>query len=101
MKILMLILVFQILHFTLIVCSATEEVCSGEICIPSDYDKRHLPKINETNEVIINIVDLRILKIDDNDCIIKSSFWMNTQWNEPRLIVSPNNTKEYINFYSG
>ena len=93
MKSFMLILVFEMSHFTLSL--AREEKCSGEICIPLDYDKHHLPKINETNEVTIDISELRILKIDDNDCIIKSSFWIHAHWNEPRLIASPNATKEF------
>ena len=93
MKSFILILVFEMSHFTLSL--AIEEKCSGEICIPLDYDKHHLPNTNETNEVMIDISELRILKIDDNDCIIKSSFWMHTHWNEPRLIVSPNATKDF------
>ena len=99
MKCLVLVLEFQILHFilgNLVGCLATEEKCSGEICIPLNYEKGDLPKRNETNEVGIGISYLRILKIDDYDCIIKSSFWMLMSWNEPRLIVKHNTTKEFI-----
>ena len=95
MKFLMPALGFQMLNFIL-GCLATEEKCSGEICIPLHYEKGDLPKRNETNEVGIGISYLRILKIDDYDCIIKSSFWMTMNWKEPRLIVSPNTTKRYI-----
>ena len=93
MKSFMLILVFEMLHFTS--GFATEKKCSGEICIPLDYDKHNLPNTNEANEVTIDISELRILKIDDSDCIIKSSFWMYTHWNEPRLIALPNATKDF------
>ena len=63
-----------------------EEKCSGEICIPSDYNKLRLPVANSTNNITISILDLKILKIDDNDCIVKTSFWIQITWLEPRLI---------------
>ena len=63
-----------------------EEKCSGEICIPPDYNKLRLPVANSTNNITISILDLKILKIDDNDCIIKTSFWIQITWLEPRLI---------------
>ena len=62
------------------------EKCSGEICIPSDYNKLRLPFANATNNITISILDLKILKIDDNDCIVKTSFWIQITWLEPRLI---------------
>ena len=63
-----------------------EEKCSGEICIPPDYNKLRLPVANSTNNITISILDLKILKIDDNDCIVKTSFWIQITWLEPRLI---------------
>ena len=63
-----------------------EEKCSGEICIPPDYNKLRLPFANATNNITISILDLKILKIDDNDCIVKTSFWIQITWLEPRLI---------------
>ena len=63
-----------------------EDKCSGEICIPPDYNKLRLPVANSTNNITISILDLKILKIDDNDCIVKTSFWIQITWLEPRLI---------------
>ena len=63
-----------------------DEKCSGEICIPPDYNKLRLPVANSTNNITISILDLKILKIDDNDCIVKTSFWIQITWLEPRLI---------------
>ena len=87
------ILTRTILYISLInivICNAqlnVEEKCSGEICIPSDYNKLRLPVANATNNITISIFDLKVLKIDDNDCIIKTSFWIRITWLEPRLIV--------------
>ena len=68
-------------------CSAQSgEKCSGKICIPSDYDRLSLPKPNETNNIDIEIHKFKFLKVNDNDCIIKSSFWFVMKWHEPRLI---------------
>ena len=81
------------------ICNAqlNEEKCSGEICIPPDYNKLRLPVANATNNITISFLDLKILKIDDNDCIIKTSFWIRITWLEPRLIPSAefNATQDY------
>ena len=95
----LLSLILQILHYTsrtVAVCQDTLERCSGKICIHSDYDRLILPLRNLTNNVEIGIYDLKILKIDDNKGIIKTSFWFIIRWNEPRLIAPSNISEEFI-----
>ena len=61
------------------------EKCSGEdVCIQLDYDRLSLPKTNEINHIQMKVLDLNILKVNDNECIVKTSFWLNIVWHEPR-----------------
>ena len=85
-------LIFTITLLNYVVCNEATKKCSGEVCIPSDYDSLHLPFTNETNNITISIADFKILNIRDNDGIIKTSFWFNMFWYEPRIIPPTNMT---------
>ena len=66
-------------------CKVFSEKCSGEdVCIQLDYDRLSLPKTNETNDIQMKVLDMNILKVNDNECIVKASFWLNIVWHEPR-----------------
>ena len=91
------------LHLTFVIlqlkeCSTNnlEEKCSGKICIPSDYDRLNLPNPNEVNNINIEIFHLKFLKVNDNTCIIKTSFWFVMNWHDPRLIKSANMDETYV-----
>ena len=76
-----------------VVCDEALKKCSGEVCLPSDYDSLRLPFTNATNNITISIADFKILNIRDNDGIIKTSFWFNMFWYEPRIIPPTNMTQ--------
>ena len=75
-------------------CSAQSgEKCSGKICIPSDYDRLSLPNPNEVNNINIEIFRLKFLKVNDNTCIIKTSFWFVMNWNDKSGFFNGNDCK--------
>ena len=57
---------------------------STEICIPSDYDKNIIPKLNEANSIIVNFGQLEILQVDDRKCTINLNFNLFLAWFESR-----------------
>ena len=62
---------------------------STEICIPSDYDKNIIPKLNEANSIIVNFGHLEILQVDDRKCTINLNFNLFLAWFESRGLNSP------------
>ena len=87
MKLLTLTTIIVVQHY--VVCETLSEKCSGDdVCIQLDYDRLRLPLTNEVNDIQMKFLDLKILKVNDNECIVKASFWLNIVWHEPRLIPS-------------
>ena len=68
--------------------------CFEEICLPGNYDKLIAP-LNTTNDILVDISKVKILKVDDFDCTIKLSFWFWLTWSEPRLIL-PSTLPPYV-----
>ena len=64
-------------------------MCSGNICIPENYNHLVLPPTNEsTNEVLYVRIDFDIidfLKIDDKDFSVTFSTYLGVYWEDPRL----------------
>ena len=57
------------------VSSSNNLTCFEDICIPENYDKLIRPLLNTTNEILVDISKLKILKVDDFECTIKLSLW--------------------------
>ena len=63
-------------------------MCSGNICIPENYNHLVLPTHKSTNEVLNVRIDFDIidfLKIDDKDFSVTFSTYLNVYWEDPRL----------------
>ena len=69
------------------VSSSNNLTCFEDICIPENYDKLIRPLLNTTNEILVDISKLKILKVDDFECTIKLSLWFYLTWSEPRLML--------------
>ena len=69
------------------VSSISNQTCFEDICIPDNYDKLIRPLLNTTNDILVDISKLKILKVDDFECTIKLSLWFYLTWSEPRLIL--------------
>ena len=69
--------------------------CIEDICIPSDYNRRIRPLLNETNDVQVDLTNIKILNINDFDCSITLSIWLYLKWIDPRLIV-PEEVPDFI-----
>ena len=65
----------------------SSQTCFEDICIPENYDKLIRPLLNATNDILVDISKLKILKVDDFECTIKLSLWFYLTWSEPRLIL--------------
>ena len=49
------------------VFSISNQTCVEEICIPTNYDGLTRPLLNTTNEILVDISKLQILKVDNHD----------------------------------
>ena len=96
LRIVKLFFITSLMLLNVICQSSGLEKCSGDVCIPSDYDRLRLPLTNETNNIEISIHDFKILKINDHDCVIKTSLWFIIRWYEPRIIPPSNMTQRFI-----
>ena len=67
-------------------CIQALKYCSGEVCIPSNYNRLQMPLTNDTNNVTVAFNGLQILKVDDYDCQIHLTFELALKWMEPRII---------------
>ena len=61
--------------------------CVGHVCIPKSYDMTILPLQNEINQIDINFINIRIIKVDDEESTITLSLWLQMYWKDSRLIV--------------
>ena len=61
--------------------------CIGHVCIPKSYDMTILPLQNEINQIDINFINIRIIKVDDEESTITLSLWLQMYWKDSRLIV--------------
>ena len=71
------------------VYSISNLTCVEEICIPADYNGMTRPLLNTTNDILVDISKLQILRVDDYDCTITLWLWFYLTWAEPRLIIPP------------
>ena len=75
--------------------SISNQTCVEEICIPADYDGLTRPLLNTTNNILVDISKLQILKVNDYDCTITLWLWFYLTWDEPRLII-PQRVPPYV-----
>ena len=59
------------------------------LCLPENYSKFELPNTIDTNRIQISIDIDEVLKINDKDYSITFSTYFNVEWNEKRLVMSP------------
>ena len=73
--------------FQLQMCiGALIENCIDDICIPSNYNRHVRPILNETNDIQVDLTNIKILKVDDKDCTVTISIWLYLKWIDPRLL---------------
>ena len=73
--------------FQLQLCiGALIENCIDDICIPSNYNRHVRPILNETNDIQVDLTNIKILKVDDKDCTVTISIWLYLKWIDPRLL---------------
>ena len=106
------LLIYLILnyHFSLV----TSDKCFKSICIPSENDKLVKPpivvKCNENSTIFnnatefenttllihVHLENVQILRIDENEHAITIKLTLILAWEEPRIIISPNASKEDV-----
>ena len=60
--------------------SISNQTCVEEICIPADYDGLTRPLLNTTNNILVDISKLQIVKFDNYDCTITLWLWFYLTW---------------------
>ena len=77
---------------------ATSNTCYRSLCIPSGYNKLSKPPLNNITDKFNNIkvfIDfIQILSVDENQNTITLKLNLEIVWNEPRVTLLPNVTKE-------
>ena len=86
--------ILLLLHYLVFYFTYATKQCTGDVCIPSDYDKLLPPLLNETNEIHVSFNRIRILNVDDYECTITLKFELFLSWLEPRLIGKVNKELE-------
>ena len=104
------LLIYLNYHFSLV----TSDKCFKSICIPSEYDKLVKPPIvvncNENSAIFnnatefdkttllihVHLENVQILHIDENEHAITIKLTLILAWEEPRIIISPNASKEDV-----
>ena len=81
----------QFFHIVL----SNEQYCVEGVCIPANYSRLTRPMIDSTNQIQVDFANMKILKVDDQECTITVSLWIYLTWVEPRLII-PNEVPTYV-----
>ena len=81
----------QFFHFVL----SNEQYCVEGVCIPANYSRLTRPMTDSTNQIQVDFANMKILKVDDQECTITVSLWIYLTWVEPRLII-PNEVPTYV-----
>ena len=81
-------------HFNIV----TSNICYKSLCIPSGYNKLNKPPLKNITDKFNNIkvfIDfIQILSVDKNQNTITLKLNLEIVWNEPRVTLLPNVTKE-------
>ena len=64
--------------------------CSEGVCLPKNYSKFKLPS-EARNEIGVSLDIDQVLSIDDSTTSIKLSMFFNVEWNDKRMVLSPEN----------
>ena len=83
-----------------VVTSTSSNTCFRSICIPSGYNKNIKPPLkNETNVISVDFNFVQVLNVDENEDAItlKSSIYIT--WEEPRITILSNATREDVKYW--
>ena len=78
----------------------SEAQCSGQVCIPVDYEKVDPPFLNGLNWMNIEFDNIQIQKVDDIEKTISLSLEIYLSWKEPRLNIKSSLYKNHPNAFS-
>ena len=78
----------------------SEAQCSGQVCIPMDYEKVDPPILNDLNWMNIEMDKIQIQKVDDIEKTISLSVEIYLLWKEPRLNIKSSLNKNPLNEFS-
>ena len=74
--------------FKSITKGSESELCSGPVCIPSDYNKLDLPSTKDPNIIYIWFPSVEVQKVDEDSGTITVTVTLDTSWYEPRFNAS-------------
>ena len=78
-------LIFFLIILSPIKFTNADSNCIGHVCIPDNYDMTILPLQNEINQINISFINIRVIKVDDDESTITLSLWLQMYWRDSRL----------------
>ena len=69
-----------------------QDLCYGDVCVPSDYNKLEPPlTVGQALDVKISVDEVRALDFDDKKFTISFSMFLSVQWTDDRIIAPREN----------